>query len=79
MHNILMNYKKQKDAYGDPLSCKRAIEICDHYVKEITDMKNAAVTDDEIVDLETKKIMDRILLDIIKAKMIKDLEVQRDV
>ena len=79
MHYVLMNYKKQKDAYGEPLSCKRAIEICDHYVKEITDMKNAAVTDEEILDLDTKKIMDRILLKIIKAKMIKDLEAQKNV
>ena len=75
MHNILMNYKKQKDAYGDPLSCKRAIEICDHYVAEIGKLKDAAVADGEFVDPRAREIMNDILLKIMKAKLRKDLEV----
>ena len=75
MHGVLMNYKKQKDAYGEPLSCKRAIEICDHYVKEIGDLKNAAVADGEFVDPRAREIMNDILLKIMKAKLKKDLEV----
>ena len=75
MHGVLMNYKKQKDAYGEPLSCERAIEICDHYVKEIGDLKNAAVADGEFVDSRAKEIMNDILLKIMKAKLKKDLEV----
>ena len=75
MHGVLMNYKKQKDAYGEPLSCKRAIEICDYYVKEIGDLKNAAVADGEFVDPRAREIMNDILLKTMKAKLRKDLEV----
>lgn len=75
MHEVLMNYKKQKDAYGEPLSCKRAIEICDHYVAEIGKLKDAAVADGEFVDPRAREIMNDILLKIMKAKLKKDLEV----
>lgn len=78
MHNILMNYKKQKDAYGDPMSKERAIEICDHYVKEIGSLKDSAVTAADTINEEAKRVLQEILLKIIKAKMIKDLEVNHD-
>ncbi len=78
MHNILMNYKKQKDVYGEELSKERAIEICDYYVAEIGKMKDAALTEEEILDKDAEKLLSRILLKIIKAKMIKDLEAQKD-
>ena len=78
MQNILMNYKKQRDAYGDPMSKERAIEICDYYVAEIGRIKDAAITDEEIIEPRAKRIMDKMLLNIIKAKMIKDLEVNHD-
>ena len=75
MHEILMNYKKQKDAYGDELKVDRAIEICDYYVKEIGKLKDAAVADGEFVDPRAREIMNDILLKIMKAKLKKDLEV----
>lgn len=75
MHGVLMNYKKQKDAHGEPLSCKRAIEICDYYVAEIGKLKDAAVADGEFVDPRAREIMNDILLKIMKAKLKKDLEV----
>lgn len=78
MHEVLMNYKKQKDAYGEDLSVDRAIKICDYYVAEIGKLKDAAVTDEEILDPEVKDLMSKILLKIMKAKMIKDLEVNHD-
>lgn len=78
MHNILMNYKKQKDAYGDDMSKERAIEICDYYVAEIGRIKDAALTEEEVLDDSVKKLLSHILLKIIKAKMIKDLEVNHD-
>lgn len=78
MHNILMNYKKQKDAYGNELSQEKAIEICDYYVAEIGKIKDAALTEEEILDKDAEKLLSRILLKIIKAKMIKDLEVSHD-
>ena len=73
-HTILMNYKKQKDAYGDELSKERAIEICDYYVAEIGKIKDAALTEKEVLDKDAEKLLSRILLRIIKAKMIKDLK-----
>lgn len=78
MHNILMNYKKQKDAYGNELSQEKAIEICDYYVAEIDKIKDAALTEEEGLDKDAEKLLSRILLKIIKAKMIKDLEVSHD-
>lgn len=78
MHNILMNYKKQKDAYGNELSQEKAIEICDYYVAEIGKIKDVALTEEEGLDKDAEKLLSRILLKIIKAKMIKDLEVSHD-
>ena len=78
MHYILMNYKKQKDAYGNELSQEKAIEICDYYVAEIDKIKDAALTEEEVLDKDAEKLLSRILLKIIKAKMIKDLEVSHD-
>ena len=78
MHNILMNYKKQKDAYGNELSQEKAIEICDYYVAEIGKIKDAALAKEEVLDKDAEKLLFRILLKIIKAKMIKDLEASHD-
>lgn len=78
MHNILMNYKKQKDACGNELSQEKAIEICDYYVAEIGKIKDAALTEEEVLDKDAEKLLSRILLKIIKAKMIKDLEASHD-
>ena len=78
MHYILMNYKKQKDAYGDELNKERAIKICDYYVAEIGKIKDAALTEEEVLDKDAEKLLSRILLKIIKAKMIKDLEASHD-
>ena len=78
MHNILMNYKKQKDAYGNELSQEKAIEICDYYVAEIDKIKDAALTEEEGLDKDAEKLLSRILLKIIKAKMMKDLEANHD-
>ena len=73
-HTVLMNYKKQKDAYGGELSKEHAIEICDYYVAEIGKIKDAALTEKEVLDKDAEKLLSRILLRIIKAKMIKDLK-----
>ena len=78
MHYILMNYKKQKDVYGNELSQEKAIEICDYYVAEIGKIKDAALTEEEVLDKDAEKLLSRILLKIIKAKMIKDLEASHD-
>ena len=77
-HTILMNYKKQKDAYGGELSKEHAIEICDYYVAEIGKIKDAALTEKEVLDKDAEKLLSRILLRIIKAKMIKDLKNNSD-
>ena len=77
-HTILMNYKKQKDTYGGELSKEHAIEICDYYVAEIGKIKDAALTEKEVLDKDAEKLLSRILLRIIKAKMIKDLKNNSD-
>ena len=74
MHHILMNYKKQKDIHGDELNQEKAIEICDYYVAEIGKIKDAALTEKDALDKDAEKLLSRILLKIIKAKMIKDLK-----
>ena len=66
-HTILMNYKKQKDAYGGELSKECAIKICDYYVAEIGKIKDAALTEKEVLDKDAEKLLSRILLRIIKA------------
>lgn len=78
MHYILMNYKKQKDAYGNELSQEKAIKICDYYVAEIDKIKDAALTEEEVLDKDAEKLLSRILLKIVKAKMMKDLEASHD-
>ena len=78
MHNILMNYKKQKDVYGQELKVEKAIELCDYYVAEIGKIKDAAITEEEVLDKDAEELLSRILLKIIKAKMVKDLEAQKD-
>ena len=78
MHYILMNYKKQKDMYGDELNKERAIKICDYYVAEIGKIKDAVLTEEEVLDKDAEKLLSRIMLKIIKAKMMKDLEANHD-
>ena len=60
------------------MSQEKAIEICDYYVAEIGKIKDAALTEEEVLDKDAEKLLSRILLKIIKAKMIKDLEASRD-
>ena len=73
MHNILMHYKKQKDAYGDPMSKERAIEICDYYVAEICKIKDAALSPVDEIDYKTAEILDNIKYEILKEQMRREL------
>lgn len=76
LHGVLMNYKKQLDAYGEVMSADRAISACDYYVEEIKKIKDANLTEQEEINQEAGKLMKQMLIKIIKAKMIKDLEVE---
>ena len=76
LHGVLMNYKKQLDAYGEIMSADRAISACDYYVEEIKKIKDANLTEQEEINQEAGKLMKQMLIKIIKAKMIKDLEVE---
>ena len=73
MHNILMNYKKQKDAYGDPMSKERAIKICDYYVAEIGKIKDAALSPVDEINYKTAEILDDIKYEILKEQMRREL------
>lgn len=73
MHEVLMNYKKQKDAYGEDLSCERAIELCDYYVAEIGKLKDAALSPIDEINYKTAKILDDIKYKILKEQMRREL------
>ena len=73
MHEVLMNYKKQKDAYGAELSVDRAIKICDHYVAEIGKLKDAALSPIDEINHKTAEILDDIKYKILKEQMRREL------
>ena len=73
MHGVLMNYKKQKDAYGEDLSVDRAIKICDHYVAEIGKLKDAALSPIDEINYKTAEILDDIKYKILKEQMRREL------
>ena len=73
MHEVLMNYKKQKDAYGEDLSCERAIELCDYYVAEIGKLKDAALSPIDEINYKTAEILDDIKYKILKEQMRREL------
>ena len=70
---IMMNYKKQLDADGSPLSKGRAIELCDRFVKIIAAIKEDNLQAQEPIRLDSAEILDDIKYEILKEQMRREL------
>jgi hypothetical protein len=66
---ILMNNKKQLDAYGDVLNVAGAKLQCDAYVAAITVLKNEAVTEFDELEYKAVEILEDIKYEILKEQM----------
>lgn len=74
---ILMNYKKFKNASGELLSCAQAILDCDHYVSLITDLKEEFVDkhSNEKINEQGIQILDDIKYKIMFKKVAEAVEI----
>ena len=70
---ILMNNKKQLDAYGDVLNVAGAKLQCDAYVAAITVLKNEAVTEFDELQYKAVEILEDIKYEILKEQMRREL------
>jgi hypothetical protein len=70
---ILMNNKKQLDAYGDVLNVAGAKLQCDAYVAAITVLKNEAVTEFDELEYKAVEILEDIKYEILKEQMRREL------
>lgn len=75
---LLMNYKKQLDVEGHPLSRENAIELCDTYCKLVKDVKDAAVTDEDEVNPGAKIFLRTLQAALIKEKLRRELINEED-
>lgn len=72
---LLMNYKKQLDKDGLPLSKERAIELCDYYCSRIKEIKdNYLLTHKDEINEDALDLLDKIKYNIIKEKMKGDIK-----
>ena len=70
---IMMNYKKQLEADGSPLSKERAIELCNRFVKTIAAIKEDNLQAQEPIRLDSAEILDDIKYEILKEQMRREL------
>ena len=70
---MMMNYKKQLEADGSPLSKERAIELCDRFVKIIAAIKEDNLQAQEPIRLDSAEILDDIKYEILKEQMRREL------
>lgn len=71
--DILMNFKKQLDADGSPLSKEMAIEYCDTIVAQIAAIKDENLQAQEPIRLDSAEILDDIKYEILKEQMRREL------
>lgn len=71
---IMMNYKKQLEADGSPLSKERAIELCNRFVKTIAAIKEDNLQAQEPIRLDSAEILDDIKYEILKEQMRRELQ-----
>ena len=71
---LLMNYKKQLDREGNPLSREDAIELCDTYCKLVKDVKDAAVIGEDEVNPDAWKFLREMQARIIKEKLRREMK-----
>ena len=75
---IMMNYKKQLDADGSPLSKEKAIELCDNFVKTIAAIKESNLQAQEPIRLDSAAILDDIKYEILREQMRRELENEKN-
>ena len=75
---IMMNYKKQLDADGSPLSKEKAIELCDSFVKTIATIKESNLQAQEPIRLDSAAILDDIKYEILREQMRRELENEKN-
>ena len=75
---IMMNYKKQLDADGSPLSKEKAIELCDSFVKTIAAIKESNLQAQEPIRLDSAAILDDIKYEILREQMRRELENEKN-
>ena len=74
---LLMNFKKQKDADGRPLDVKTAIKYCDSYCDIIQSVKNVFVTKEDKIYPVAAEILKYVQSAILKEHMKRSLENER--
>lgn len=70
---MLMNYKKQLDSFGNPLDKDSAVELENLYVEKIRSIKDSNLTEFDQVDILTAEFLDRIKFNLIKQKMFREV------
>lgn len=73
--DTIMNYKKQLDEYGLPLSCEDAIERMNEYVERIKNIKNEIVDcDDYGIYVGVRDFLNKMKVLILKQYFIEQLD-----
>lgn len=71
---ILMNYKKQLDGFGEPLLAERAIKFSKVFVEKIKDLKDELIADNDYgVNSAAALFLDEIKAKILKFKITKEI------
>jgi hypothetical protein len=70
---ILMNNKKQLDAYGDVLNVAGAKLQCDAYVATLERLKDEALSPVDEINYKAAEILDDIKYEILKEQMRREL------
>ena len=72
---VLMNYKKEKDECGNPMSCETAVKRMDDYVSKIKAIKDEIVNSNEYgVNERVKNFLERIKIAVLKQWFLEELK-----
>lgn len=75
---ITMNFKKQKDVNGSPLSKELAVEYCNTIVLQINAIKESNLQAQEPIRLDSAEILDDIKYEILREQMRRELENEKN-
>lgn len=66
--DILMNYKKERDEEGLPLSCESAVKLMDTFVEQIKAIKDEIVESDEYgIRISAREFLEQMKIEILKG------------
>ena len=75
---IMMNYKKELDIYGKPLSKENAVELSANYTQLIKDLKDKLIEDNDYgVNRAAALFLDEIKAKILKFKITKEVLMEK--